>query len=88
MAAIGLGRPLGGVVVLEPEQPVGQHAVLGHGLADAVLDGAEVLADDERLRPVALQRDDVEQVLGRVADVGAVGGACRPTAPTTAGTGP
>ena len=62
--------------------------MLGQRLADAVLDGAEVLADDERLRPVALQRDDVEQVLGRVADVGAVGGRCRPTAPTTAGTGP
>ena len=66
------------VVVLEPEQPVGQDPVLGQRLADAVLDRAEVLADDERLRPVALQRDDVEQVLGRVADVGAVG---RPTPP-------
>jgi hypothetical protein len=83
-----LRRPLGRVVVLEPQQPVGEDAVLGHGLADAVLDGAEVLADDERLRAVALQRDDVEQVLGRVADVGAVGRRCRRRAPTTAGTGP
>ena len=43
------------------------------------LDGAEVLADDDRLRAVALQRDDVEQVLVGVADVRAVGRRRRPT---------
>ena len=77
IAAIASAGQVRGLVVLEPQQPVGQHAVLGEGLADAVLDGAEVLADDDRLRPVALQRDDVEQVLGRVADVGAGGGGRR-----------
>ncbi len=49
--------------------------MLGHGLADAVLDGAEVLANDQRLGPRTLEGDDVEQILGRIADVRAVRGA-------------
>ena len=56
---------------LEVEQPVRQHALLVQPLAHARLDGAEVLADDERARPLALQRDDRHQLVGARAHVAA-----------------
>ena len=69
----GLGRPLGRVVVLEPEQPVGEHAVLGHVPRGRRPRPCRGPRRRRAPAPGALQRDDVEQVLGRVADVGAVG---------------
>ena len=81
-------RPGLGLVGLEVEQPVGQDLPLGQRLAYAVLDRAEVLPHHDRLRSMRLERDDVEQVLAGVADVGAVGRARRRSAPTRAGTGP
>ena len=57
-------------------------------VAHLVLDRAEVLADHEGAGPLALEREDVEQVVGRVADVGAVGAARRRAGSRTGGTGP
>ena len=66
-------RPGLGFVGLEVEQPVGQDLSLGEGLAYAVLDRAEVLAYDDRLLAMRLERDDVEEVRAGVAHVGPVG---------------
>ena len=56
---------------LEPGQPVGEDAVVGQRLANAGLDGAEVLADHHAARAAALERQHRQQVAGRVGDVGA-----------------
>ena len=62
---------------LEVEQPVRHHPVVVQPLAHARLDGAEVLADDEGPRPLALQRDDGHQLVGARAHVAAPLGAER-----------
>ena len=43
-------------------------------LAEALRHGAEVLADDRALRALALQRDEAEQVVDRIGEIGALGG--------------
>ena len=60
-------------VVLEPGQPVGEHALGGQPLPHPGLDRAQVLAHHQGLGGQALQGQDPEQVVGRVADVGALG---------------
>ena len=65
------GAFLGGLV-LEPHQPVGQHPALGQLFAYLVLNGPEIFADDHRAGSIALERHDVEQLVTRKADVGAV----------------
>jgi hypothetical protein len=59
--------------LLEPGQPVGEHALVGQPLPHPGLDRAQVLADDQRPGGRALQGQDAQQVVGRVADVGALG---------------
>jgi len=66
------GKPFGRIA-LEPRAPVRQHAVTGESLAHAVLDGAEVLADDEGAGARAFERHDAEQVSGGIADVATFG---------------
>ena len=70
-----VGGPAAAVAgaVLEPGQPVGEHALVGQALPDPGLDRAQVLAHDQGLGGRALQGQDPEQVVGRVADVGALG---------------
>ena len=54
--------------------PVAEHADVGHGLADAVRDGAHVFADDPGAGPAGLDAQDGEHGLRRVGDVGALAG--------------
>ena len=68
------GRPGAGRRVLEVDEPGAEDAVGGERLADALLDGAEVLAHHERPAPGGLDGEDGEQFVGVRADVGAVGG--------------
>ena len=60
-----LRRELRRGLVLEPQQAVREDVALGQLVADVVLDGAEVLADDEGAGPVGLERDEVEELAGR-----------------------
>ena len=70
-----LAGPLLGRRVLEPDEPGREDAGLVELLAEARLDGAEVLADDHRGRASALQGDELQQVAPREADVDPVSGA-------------
>ena len=62
--ALGLG-------LLEPHEAVAQDAAIGEVLTHLVLDRAEILPDDERARPRALERQQVEHLARRQMDVGA-----------------
>ena len=64
----------------EVEQPVREHPLFRQPLAHARLDGAQVLADDERLRALALERDDGQQLVGAAS-----GRRCRPWRPSARG---
>ena len=69
-----VGRHQAAVLVpLEEQDPVAQHAGLGHALAEAGRHGAQVLADDEAAMTLALEGQDAQQVVERVGDVGALG---------------
>ena len=71
----------GGRAGLEPEH-AGREDPLGEeALAHAGRDGSEVLADDERARSLALEREDGQEVVGRVADVRPVPGRRAPGDP-------
>ena len=59
------------VAGLEVEQPVRQHAAPSQVGSHPVLHRPEVLAHDERLSSMALDGEDVEEVGGGVAHVGA-----------------
>ena len=74
-------------VPLEPQHRRAEDPALGQVVAHPRLDDAEVLADDDRAGPVRLEREDADERLVVVADVGAVGRRRRPPGPTTAGTG-
>jgi len=58
--------------LLEPEQPVRQHIVLGHLLMHALLDSARIFTDHHGTSPLTFQRDDPKQVIGPIPHVGAV----------------
>ena len=62
------------VVALEPQDRGAEDAALGEIGAHPRLDGAQVLADDDRVGPVRLQREDADQRLVVVAHIGAGGG--------------
>ena len=66
-------RPVGRVVVLEPQQLVRQQPGGRQRLPYTGLDGAEVLTDHDRGGAVALQRHDVEQVAAGIAHVRTIG---------------
>ena len=66
------GAALG--ILLEGENAVGQYRRLGHALAEAFRHSAEILADDEALVAVALKREDADQLLHRITDIGAGSG--------------
>ena len=57
---------------LEPRDAVREHAAALELRAYAGTHGAEVLADDVAARANALQREDVEHLARRIADVGAL----------------
>jgi hypothetical protein len=59
-------------LALEHHQPVAEDAAFVEARAEVVGHGSQVLADHEAARAVALERDDPEEVRGRVAHVGAV----------------
>src|SRR5205085_19778 len=66
-----LGVRPGGVVE-EPQQPVRQDAPGREGGPNVVLHGPEVFTDDERAGAVSFQRDEVEDLVSRVAHVPAL----------------
>ncbi len=68
-SVLGILRRAG---LLEPEQAVGQDVVRRELLARRLLHHAQVLADDHRARPLALERDDRQQIIGVALDEGAV----------------
>ena len=61
------GRHEAFAVALEPEHAIGEHVGGGEALAQAFRHGAEVLADDEALRALALERERAEQIVERIA---------------------
>ena len=65
-------------VALEDQHAVRQHGVLGQRRAQLVGHGAEILADHEAAVAVALEREEPEQIVERIVDVGAVGRTPRP----------
>ncbi len=64
------GLPSPGEVELEPQDRRAEDPAAAQVVAHPRLDGAEVLADDERLGPVRLERQDADHGLVVVADVG------------------
>ena len=69
------------VVALEPQHRAAEHAGRVERLAHAVLDGAEVLADDHRAGAERLEGEHAEHGVGVVRDVGALGGGRAPRHP-------
>ncbi len=70
----GQGAAVALPVAFEPQDGRAEHAALAQRLADAGLDGAQVLADHQRPGPGGLQDQHGEHGLGVVADVGALRG--------------
>ena len=58
---------------LEPQHAHAENVGAPQLLAEALRHGAEVLADDHALRALALQRDEAEQVVDRIGEIGALG---------------
>ena len=56
-------------LLLEEQHAVGKDVRLGHALAETLRHGAEVLADDEALVAVTLERKNADQILDRVSDI-------------------
>ena len=72
--AVG-GQRLAVLVCLEPQHGGAEDAAARQVVTHPRLDGAEVLADDQRLGALRLQREDADHCLVVVADVGADRGA-------------
>jgi hypothetical protein len=60
------------LAALEIEQAVGEHAHFREGAADLVRNRAQVFPDHQALVALAFQGQDAEQVVERIADIGAV----------------
>ena len=58
--------------LLEPEQPVRQDVAGGERETRVLFDRAEIFANNHRVRPLALERDDREQIAGMAVHVRAV----------------
>ena len=68
----GFVRILRRLAILETDECIRQHVMLGQFLPHSVLDGPQVLANHERFGPHTLQRNDVEQIVDRIADVSSI----------------
>ena len=58
-------------MTLEPQHAIAQHIGRAQLFAQTVGDGSEVFADDKTFRALALQRQLPEEVVERIAQIGA-----------------
>ena len=58
---------------LEPQHAHAVQAGCLQSLAEAVANGAEVLADDDRAMPLRFQRQQPQQIVDRIGEIGAIG---------------
>ena len=61
---------------LEPQHAHAVHAGCLQHVVEAIGNGAEIFADDDRLMPVGFQREQPQEVGHRISEIGAIGGRC------------